>query len=54
MNSLFVFMSFVTPLDCSVINVRVEDNQPAVMMCNEIRAVSQQSHSLVTQDFDFY
>ena len=40
MNSLFVSMSFVTRLDYSVVNVGVVDHQPAVMMCNEMRAVS--------------
>ena len=39
MSSLFVSMSFVTPLDCSVVNVGVVDHQPAVMMYNEMRAV---------------
>ena len=52
--SLFASMSFVTPLDYSVVNVGVVDHQPAVMMCNEMRAVSRQGHSPVTPDLDFY
>ena len=31
MNSLFVSMSLITPLDYSVVRVRVVDHQPAVM-----------------------
>ena len=29
---LFISVSFVTPLDYSVVNVRVVDNQPTVMI----------------------
>ena len=39
MSSLFVSMSFVIHLDYSVVNVGVVDHQPAVMMCNEMKAV---------------
>ena len=54
MSSLFISMSFVTPLDYSVVNVGVVDNQPAVVMCNEMRAVSRQGQSPVTPGLDFY
>ena len=50
MNSLFVSMSFVTPLDYSVVNVGVVDHQPAVMMCNEMRVVSMRIRVLVHAD----
>jgi hypothetical protein len=40
LSSLFVSMSFVTPLDYSVEHVRVVDNQPAFMICNELKLVS--------------
>ena len=39
MSLLFVSMSFITPLDYSVVNVRVVDHQPAVMMYSEVKAV---------------
>ena len=39
MSLLFISMSFVTPLDCSVVNVRVVDNQSVVMIYSEMRAV---------------
>ena len=50
MSSLFVSMSFVTPLDYSVVNVGVVDLQPAVMMCNEQRTVSMRMSLLVHAD----
>ena len=37
--SLFISMSFIIPLDYSVVNMRVMDHQPAVMMYNKTRAV---------------
>ena len=39
MSSLFVSMSFATPMDYSVVNVGVVGHQPAVMMYNAMRAV---------------
>ena len=50
MNSLFVSMSFVTPLDYSVVNVGVVDHQPAVMVLIERKTV----HSDVILGLDFY
>ena len=50
MSSLFVSMSFATPLDYSVVNVGVVDLQPAVMMCNEHRTVSMRIRVLVHAD----
>ena len=50
MNSLFVSVSFVTPLDYSVVNVGVVDHQPAVMMLIESKTV----HSDVTPGLDFF
>ena len=46
--SLFVFMSFATPLDSSVVIVTVVDHQPAVMMYNVRRTVLMYGHALVT------
>ena len=37
MISLFVSMSFITPLDYSVVDVRMVDHQPAVMTYSEQR-----------------
>ena len=50
MGSLFVSMSFATPLDYSVVTVRVVDLQPAVMMYNEKRTVSMRIRVLVHAD----
>ena len=36
-SSLFISMSFVTPLDYSVVNVIMVDHQPAVLMLSELR-----------------
>ena len=47
-------MSFVTPLDYSVMNVGVTvAYQPAVMMYNAGRTVIVRYHSLVTQGLGF-
>ena len=50
MNSLFVSMNFVTPLDYSVVNVGVVDHQLAVMMLIKQKTV----HSDVILGLDFY
>ena len=48
LTSLFVSMSFATPLDYSVVNVGVVGHQPAVMMYNTKRTVLMYDHSPVT------
>ena len=50
MSSLFVSMSFATSLEYSVVNVGMEDNQSAVMMCNEHITVSKRFPLLVHAD----
>ena len=53
--SPFVSMSFVTPLDYSVMNVEVTvAYQPAVMMYNAERTATMWHHSLVTQGLGLY
>ena len=52
--SLFVSMSFATPLDYSVITVRVVDHQPAVMK-EELAVIVEIMHPLtVILDLGFY
>ena len=46
--------SFVTPLDYSVVDVRVVDNQPTVMIRIELNIVSMQLHLPVTLGLGFY
>ena len=52
--SQFVSMSFVTLLDYSVVDVRVEGHQSAVMMCNNKRTVLTQHHAPVIPGFTTY